>query len=80
MRHIILRGEVCLLLSMQYVNILICLFIGMTRFTVQSKIVYEVKLFAMPAMQCVIYALEYKVFALVSAATNHCLLHAYCHA
>ena len=46
----------------------------MTRFTVQSKIVYKVNLFAMSAMQCVIYALEYKVFALVSAATSHCLL------
>ena len=32
----------------------------MPRFTVQSVIFYRVNSFAMPGMQCVVYALEYK--------------------
>ena len=54
-------GEGCLLSSMLHVYISIYLVTGMSRFTVQSVIVCGVNLFAMPRMQCVVYAIQYKV-------------------
>ena len=49
MRHIILRGQ-----RVPIVEYLLCifiyLFIGLSRFTVQSTIVYGVNLFTMPGM------------------------------
>ena len=78
MRHIILRGEGCLLSSMRYVYIFIYLFIylfihlfiGLSRSTVQSMIVYRVNLFPMPGIQCVVYA----KLSQVLTATSCCLL------
>ena len=46
-------------------------------FTVQSVIFYRVNLFAMPGMQCVVYALEYK--DVESPCYNQLLFTAYCH-
>ena len=44
------------------------------RFTIQSVIFYRVNLFAMPGMQCFVYALEYKDIESGSAGFI-CLFH-----
>ena len=52
--------------------IFIYLFIGLSRFTVQSTIVYGVNLFTMPGTQRVVYAKSSKVLA--ATVVVYCLL------
>ena len=46
----------------------------MSRYMVQSVIVYGVNVFAMPGMQCVVYAIEYQVTESL-CYNSHCSLY-----
>ena len=54
------------------IYVFIYLFIGLSRFTVQSTIVYEVNLFTMPGMQRVVYTKSLKV--LVATIVAYCFI------
>ena len=72
MRHKILKGQ--RVPTVEYavctIYLYIYLFIGLSRSTVQSTIVYRVNLFTMPRMQWVVYVKLLKVLT----ATSCCLL------